>query len=207
MNEVPTTEVRGTLCCKRIYLNKHAVCPASICAMSLSLHLKSWASLLLESAFWRRTLKCAWFLVKTSSFYRCVQNWLQQISMRFVRTMRNVSSQVLRLAAKVLQCLCSARKLKKKGITRDHYRAEGKCTESGSVSCTRRQVVCIVQDTLTESAGFASFWGGPSARNVDISWLSSSNESVPSDDSVTLNTGADEVLQVLHQSPVKLGKT
>ncbi|KAL5477531.1 hypothetical protein EMCRGX_G024341 [Ephydatia muelleri] len=42
-------------------------------------------------------------------------------------------------------------------------------------------------------------------RNVDISWLSSSNESVPSDDSVTLNTGADEVLQVLHQSPVKLG--
>ena len=41
MNEVPTTEVHGTLCCKRIYLNKRAVCPSSICAMSLSLHLKS----------------------------------------------------------------------------------------------------------------------------------------------------------------------
>jgi hypothetical protein len=48
---------------------------------------------------------------------------------------------------------------------------------------------------------------GPSTRNVDISWPSSSTESVPSDDSVILNTGADEVLQDLHQSPVKLGKT
>ena len=48
---------------------------------------------------------------------------------------------------------------------------------------------------------------GPSARNVDISWPFSSTESVPSDDSIILNTGADEVLQILHQSPVKLGKT
>ena len=67
--------------------------------------------------------------------------------------------------------------------------------------------MCIVQDTLTESAALQVSEEVPSARNVDISWLSSSTESVPSDDSITLNTGADEVLQVLHQSPVKLGKT
>ena len=89
MNEVPTTEVHGTLCCKRIYLNERAVCPASTCAMSLSLHLKSCSFASLGKCFLETYTKVrVWFLVKTSSFYRCVQNWLQQIYMRFVRTIR-----------------------------------------------------------------------------------------------------------------------